>query len=75
MATVFFALGDHSDHGAPDDVLESNQWNMKWPKIPEGLLERIRIKARFNHDDFDFFFQWLMGTQINGGVETGEALY
>ena len=44
-------------------------------EIPEELSERIRIKARFNHDDFDFFFQWLMGTQTNGGVETGEALY
>jgi alpha-beta hydrolase superfamily lysophospholipase len=41
----------------------------------QGLSERIRIKARFNHDDFDFFFQWLMGTQTNGGVETGEALF
>jgi len=44
-------------------------------KIPEELSERIRIKARFNHEDFDFFFQWLMETQTNGGVETGEALY
>jgi hypothetical protein len=48
---------------------------MQMARRSEGLSDRVRTKARFNHDDFDFFFQWLMGTQTNGGVETGEVLY
>ena len=41
----------------------------------EALSERTRIKFRFKHDDFDFFFQWILGGQTNGGSEVGETFY
>jgi pimeloyl-ACP methyl ester carboxylesterase len=41
----------------------------------EALSERTRIKFRFKHDDFDFFFQWILGGQTHGGSEVGETFY
>ena len=41
----------------------------------EALSERTRIKFRFQHDDFDFFFQWILGGQTHGGSEIGETFY
>jgi alpha-beta hydrolase superfamily lysophospholipase len=39
------------------------------------LSERTRIKAHFKQDDFDFFYQWILGSASNGGIEIGECLY
>ena len=41
----------------------------------KGLSNRTRIKYRFKQDDFDFFFQWIMGGQTHGGVESGECFF
>lgn len=40
-----------------------------------GLAKRTTVRFRFGHNDFDFFFQWLAGSQTNGGCEVGEAFY
>ena len=39
------------------------------------LSKRTRIKFRFKHDDFDFFFQWILGGQTHSGSEVGESFY
>jgi alpha-beta hydrolase superfamily lysophospholipase len=41
----------------------------------KGFSDRTRIKYRFKQDDFDFFFQWIMGGQTNGGAEAGECFF
>ena len=41
----------------------------------KGFSDRTRIKYRFKQDDFDFFFQWMVGGQTNGGVEAGECFF
>ena len=41
----------------------------------KGLSDRTRIKYRFKQDDFDFFFQWLIGGQTNCGAEAGECFF
>lgn len=41
----------------------------------EGLSRNPKIKFHFTYPIFDFFFQWALGTQTNGGSEVGEAFY
>ena len=41
----------------------------------QEFSERTRIKYHFKQDDFDFFFQWILGGQTNGSVEAGECFY
>lgn len=40
-----------------------------------GIPRNPRIRYRFQYPIFDFFFQWLAGTQTNGGAESGEAMF
>lgn len=40
-----------------------------------GLPRDPRNRYRFQNPTFDFFFQWLAGTQSNGGAELGEAMF
>ena len=41
----------------------------------DELSKRTRTKVRFKHDDFDFFFQYLLGGQSHGASEMGESFY
>jgi hypothetical protein len=41
----------------------------------EGLTRNPKIKFHFHYPIFDFFFQWVLGAQIHGGAEVGEAFY
>jgi alpha-beta hydrolase superfamily lysophospholipase len=43
--------------------------------MKKNLSKRTRIKYYFKQDDFDFFFQWILGSATHGGVETGECFY
>lgn len=40
-----------------------------------GVPRNPRIKYRFAREEFDFFFQWLVGTSTHGGAEVGESFY
>ncbi len=44
-------------------------------KKTSGLPRDPRTRYRFRQPTFDFFFQWLAGTQSNGGAELGEAMF
>ncbi|MBD3386029.1 hypothetical protein GF407_14025 [candidate division KSB1 bacterium] len=45
-------------------------------KDPEkGLPRNPRIKFHFKRQEFDFFFQWIVGMKTHGGVQIGEAYY
>ena len=39
----------------------------------KGLNRVPRLRYHFKHPTFDFFFQWLAGTETHGGAELGEA--
>ena len=41
----------------------------------KGVPRAPRIKFRFKREEFDFFFQWLVGASTHGGAEVGEAFY
>ena len=41
----------------------------------EGIPRNPRINYTFEKEEFDFFFQWIAGSQTNGGSEVGEILY
>ncbi|MEJ5202466.1 MAG: alpha/beta fold hydrolase [Anaerolineae bacterium] len=44
-------------------------------KKQAGLPRDPRNRYRFKNPTFDFFFQWLTGTQTNNGAELGESMY
>lgn len=44
-------------------------------KKQAGLPRNPRTRYHFQNPSFDFFFQWLAGTQSNTGAELGEAMY
>ncbi len=33
------------------------------------------IHYQFKNENFEFWFQWMLGTQTNGGSESGECFY
>jgi len=41
----------------------------------EGIPRNPRIKIGFEKQEFDFFFQWIAGSQTHGGSEVSEIFY
>lgn len=41
----------------------------------KGLPRDPRVNYHFRTRHFEFFFQWLVGTAVHGGAETGESFY
>ncbi|MGC9398331.1 MAG: alpha/beta hydrolase family protein [Anaerolineae bacterium] len=44
-------------------------------KQKESLPRDPRIRMAFKKQEFDFFFQWIAGSQTHGGAEVGEIFY
>ena len=44
-------------------------------KKKQSLPRNPRIKMAFKQQEFDFFFQWIAGSQTHGGSEVGETFY
>ena len=41
----------------------------------QGIPRDPRTKYHFKREEFDFFFQWLLGASTHGGSEGGESFY